>query len=151
MFNPLQNIKELHNRDFNLWVEETKKAIQNRDLENMDWENLYDEVDDMGKSEKRSLESYLERLIAHVLKLQYWEAERERNYKHWKAEVINFRRRIKRLIKQNPSFNALSAELYPEIFQDMIDVCSVEFEIPTDSFVALEQIMEDGYFERKND
>ncbi|BAZ46384.1 hypothetical protein NIES4102_34150 [Chondrocystis sp. NIES-4102] len=46
-------IKELHNRDFNLWIEEIKKAIQNRDFENMDWDNLLDEIDDMGKSEKR--------------------------------------------------------------------------------------------------
>jgi Domain of unknown function DUF29 len=77
----LKSIKELHDRDFNLWVEETKKAIQNRDFENMDWDNLLDEIDDMGKSEKRLLESYLERLIAHILKLQYWSAEKERNYK----------------------------------------------------------------------
>ena len=50
----------LYNRDFNLWVEQTKSAIENRDTENMDWENLLEEIDDMGKSEKRSLESYLE-------------------------------------------------------------------------------------------
>lgn len=144
-----KNIKELYNRDFYLWVEATKQAIQNKDFEHMDWDNLYDEVDDMGKSEKRSLESYLERLIAHVLKLQYWEKEKERNSNHWKAEIINFRRRIKRLIKQNPSFMTLSAEIYPEIFQDMIDVCSAEFDISQEScFISLEQILDEDYFEK---
>jgi hypothetical protein len=138
---------QLYNRDFYSWVEETKQAILNRDFENMDWDNLFEEIDDMGKSEKRSLESYLERLIAHVLKLQYWEAEKERNYKHWKVEIINFRRRIKRLIKQNPSFNALLAEIYPEVFQDVVDAWSIEFDIPENSFIELEQIMQEDFFD----
>lgn len=142
----MKSISELHDRDFNLWVEETKKAIQNRDFENMDWDNLLDEIDDMGKSEKRSLESYLERLIAHILKLQYWESEKERNYKHWKVEIINFRRRIKRLIKQNPSFNAHLKEIYPEVFQDVVDAWRIEFEIPEDSFIAPEQMLDENYF-----
>ena len=143
----LKKDKELHDRDFNLWVEATKKAIANRDFENMDWDNLFDEVDDMGKSEKRSLESYLERLIAHILKLQYWEAERERNYKHWKVEVINFRQRLKRLLKQNPSFNRLLADIYPEIFQNAVNAWRVEFEIPADTcFIELEQMLKDDFF-----
>jgi hypothetical protein len=143
----LNNISELYDRDFNLWVEATKNAIQNRDFENMDWDNLFDEIDDMGKSEKRSLESYLERLIAHVLKLQYWEAEKERNYKHWKVEIINFRRRIKRLIKQNPSFKPLLTQMYPEVFQDVIDAWKVEFDIPDNSYIELEQILKEDYFD----
>jgi hypothetical protein len=143
----LNNISELYDRDFNLWVEATKNAIQNRDFENMDWDNLFDEIDDMGKSEKRSLESYLERLIAHILKLQYWEAEKERNYKHWKVEIINFRRRIKRLIKQNPSFKTLLTQMYPEVFQDVIDAWKVEFDIPDNSYIELEQILKEDYFD----
>jgi hypothetical protein len=144
------SLNQLYKSDFNLWVEETKKAILNRDFENMDWDNLFDEIDDMGKSEKRSLESYLERLVAHVLKLQYWEAEKERNYKHWKVEIINFRRRIKRLIKQNPSFNSLLAEIYPEVFQDVVDAWRIEFDIPKNSFIELEQIMQEDFFLEKN-
>jgi hypothetical protein len=143
----LNNISELYDRDFNLWVEATKNAIQNRDFENMDWDNLFDEIDDMGKSEKRSLESYLERLIAHVLKLQYWEAEKEQNYKHWKVEIINFRRRIKRLIKQNPSFKPLLTQMYPEVFQDVIDAWKIEFDIPDNSYIELEQMLKEDYFD----
>jgi Domain of unknown function DUF29 len=147
----MSEIKKLYDRDFNLWVEETKRAIQNRDFQNMDWDNLLDEIDDMGKSEKRSLESYLERLIAHILKLQYWESEKERNYKHWKVKIINFRRRIKRLIKQNPSFNSLLAEIYPEVFQDVVDAWKIEFDIPEGScFIKLEQILAEDYFDSRS-
>jgi hypothetical protein len=65
----LKSIKELHDRDFNLWVEETKKAIQNRDFENMDWDNLLDEIDDMGKSEKRSRFELFRTLDCSYLKI----------------------------------------------------------------------------------
>ena len=67
----MANLKQLHDRDFNLWIEKTKEAIQNRDFANMDWDNLLDEIDDMGKSEKRALDSYMQRLIEHILKLKY--------------------------------------------------------------------------------
>ncbi len=34
------NLKQLHDHDFNLWVEKIKTKIQNRDLDGMDWDNL---------------------------------------------------------------------------------------------------------------
>jgi predicted unusual protein kinase regulating ubiquinone biosynthesis (AarF/ABC1/UbiB family) len=139
-------MNKLYEEDFNLWIEETCKAIQNRDFKNMDWDNLLDEIDDMGKSEKRSLESYLQRLIEHILKLRYWDLEKERNFKHWKSEVVNFRNLIKRLLKRNPSFNQYMKDVYQELFQDAIAKSKVEFEIPSNSFVELEIIMSDDYF-----
>lgn len=140
------NIKELHNQDFNLWIEEIKKKIQNQDFVEMDWENLLDEIDDMGKSEKRSLESYLQRLIEHILKLKYWESERERNYRHWRAEVANFRNQINRLLKRNPSFKKYMEEIYPEIFAEVVQVRKLEFDIPNNIFIELEEIIKIDYF-----
>jgi hypothetical protein len=140
------NIKELHEQDFNLWIEEIKQKIQNQDFVDMDWDNLLDEIDDMGKSEKRSLESYLQRLIEHILKLKYWESEGERNYRHWRAEVANFRNQINRLLKRNPSFKRYMEEIYPEIFAEVVQVRSLEFDIPDDIFIELEVIIKSNYF-----
>lgn len=140
------SLKQLHETDFNLWVEGIKEAIQNRDFENMDWENLLDEIDDMGKSEKRSLDSYMQRLIEHILKLKYWDAERERCAKGWMQEVTNFRNRIKRILKKNLSLrNYLQAE-YVDIYQDAIATMSFDFDIPENSFVEIEAIMNKDYF-----
>ncbi|MGL5079456.1 MAG: DUF29 domain-containing protein [Waterburya sp.] len=140
------SIKELHEQDFNLWIEEIKQKIQNQDFVDMDWDNLLDEIDDMGKSEKRSLESYLQRLIEHILKLKYWESERKRNYRHWRAEVANFRNQINRLLKRNPSFKKYMEEIYPEIFAEVVQVRSLEFDIPNDIFIELEVIIKSNYF-----
>ena len=141
-----RNLKQLHESDFNLWVEQTKEAIQNRDFEKIDWDNLLDEIDDMGKSEKRSLDSYMQRLIEHILKLKFWHAERERCGNGWMREVTNFRNRIKRILKKNPSLNNYLKTEYSDIYQDAIATMSFDFDIPEDNFVAVEQIMERNYF-----
>ncbi len=140
------NLKQLHESDFNLWVERIKEAIQNRDFENMDWDNLLDEIDDMGKSEKRALDSYIQRLIEHILKLKYWDVERERCQNGWMQEVTNFRNRIKRILKKNPSLNSYLKAEYSDIYQDAIATMSFDFDIPEDNFVEVEQIMENDYF-----
>ncbi len=142
----MTNSNKLHQRDFNLWIEQVKTAIQNRDIEAMDWDNLLDEIDDMGKSEKRSLESYLELLIAHILKLKYWELEKECNYKHWKVEVRTFRNRILRLLKRSPSLKKYLQEIYPQILEETIHTWQIEFDIPQDTSVTLDKIMREDYF-----
>jgi hypothetical protein len=140
------SISELYEKDFNLWAEEMAIAIGQRNIDDMDWNHLLEEVDDMGKSEKRSLESYLERLVEHILKLQYWHSEYDQNFKHWKAEVINFRNRLKRITKRSPSLNKYLSDVYPEIFQDVVDAKQSEFDIPDDCFIPLESILKKDYF-----
>ncbi len=142
----MASINDLHDRDFNLGIEQVKCTLSNRDISNMDWDNLIDEIDDIGKSEKRSLESYLERLVEQILKLKYWEQNRDRNYKHWQVEVVNFRNRIKRLLKRSPSLKRYMEEIYIEVYQDAVDSQKIEFDIPEDNFIELEKIMEKNYF-----
>ncbi|BAZ43928.1 hypothetical protein NIES4102_09310 [Chondrocystis sp. NIES-4102] len=68
----------LYNQDFNLWIQKTVSDLKNKDMKAIDWSNLIDEIEGMGKSERRALQSYLERLIEHLLKLKYWTTERDR-------------------------------------------------------------------------
>lgn len=59
-------LKELYHQDLNLWRQEVINAIQNQQLENMDWDNLIDEINDMTASERRALRSYTKRLIEQL-------------------------------------------------------------------------------------
>ena len=92
------NNTNLYKRDFNLWLDRTARAIKNRDLDAMDWDNLLEEIEDMGASQKRALRSYTKRLVEYILKLKYWQEE-QRNINHWKAEVVNFRDEIQQILK----------------------------------------------------
>ena len=146
--NKITNIKLLHDRDFNLWTEEIKKAIANRDLDNMDWDNLLDEIDDMGKSDKRALRSYIQRLIEHIFKIKYWESERERALNGWKIEVINFRTQIANILEDSPSLKNYLADNYRKWYQQLYQKYQkgILFKMPSFEYVELEQLMQDDYF-----
>ena len=142
----MTNIKQLHEIDFNLWVEETIEAIKNKDVKNMDWDNLLEEIEDMGASQKRALDSYMQRLIEHILKLKYWHSERERNERGWRSEVVNFRNRVNRLLKKNPSLKNYLASEYIDNYHDAIAAMSESFEIADRSVISVEKIMNQDYF-----
>ena len=147
MTNPINSsLKELYESDFNLWIEAIKTKIQNRDITNMDWDNLLDEIDDMGASQKRALDSYMQRLIEHILKLKFWHSEVDNCRNGWMKEVTNFRNRINRILKKNPSLKNYLAEEYRDIYKDAVDTMQFDFNIPKDNFVELEQIMQSNYF-----
>ncbi|MDJ0536690.1 MAG: DUF29 domain-containing protein [Xenococcaceae cyanobacterium MO_207.B15] len=138
--------KSLYERDFNLWISETLKSLKTKNMETIDWDNLIEEIEDIGRSQKNALESYLQRLIEHILKLRYWEQEKARCYRGWRSEVVNFRNRIKRIIKKNPSLKNYLTEQYPEIYQDAIATMSQQFDIPSEKMIESEKILEDNYF-----
>jgi hypothetical protein len=139
-------LKQLYHQDLNLWRQAIVTAIQNRKIENMDWDNLIEEINDMGASEKRALRSYTKRLIEHILKLQYWQGELEYNQRGWKKEVVNFREEIKSILKESPSLNSYLQQNYLDWYQKSVKAIREEFTIPDDNLVNLETIMTDDYF-----
>jgi len=56
--------------DYNQWLKETVKQLQERNFEQVDWDNLIEEIESMGKSDRRALMSLLTRLIEHLLKFR---------------------------------------------------------------------------------
>jgi hypothetical protein len=52
--------------DYNQWLKETVKQLQERNFEQVDWDNLIEEIESMGKSDRRALMSLLTRLIEHL-------------------------------------------------------------------------------------
>ncbi len=139
-------LKQLYHQDLNLWRQEIITAIQSKKLENMDWDNLIEEINDMGAGEKRALRSYMKRLIEHILKLQYWQGELEYNQRGWKKEVVNFREEIKSILKESPSLNSYLQQNYLDWYQKSVKAMREEFTIPDDHLVNLETIMTDDYF-----
>jgi Domain of unknown function DUF29 len=142
----MKTLKNLHDRDFNLWTEQMKIALENRDVNAMDWNNLIEEIEDMGASQKRALDSYVQRLIEHILKLKYWESEIDKCRNGWMKEVTNFRNQINRILKKNPSLKNYLKDEYQDIYQDAIKVMRYDFYIPETNFVEIEEIMREDFF-----
>ena len=93
----------LYDTDYQLWLDQTVAQLQTHDFSSIDLENLIEEIASLGKSDKRSISSYLMRLCEHLLKLKYWESERATSLRGWKLEIRNFRLQIQAILQDSPS------------------------------------------------
>ncbi|NJL89145.1 MAG: DUF29 domain-containing protein [Coleofasciculaceae cyanobacterium SM2_1_6] len=103
-------VVSLYDTDYQCWLEQIVTQLRTRDVNNLDWENLIEEIESLGKSDKRAISSYLMRLCEHLLKLKYWRAERESCFRGWDLEVANFRLQIRAILQDSPSLNRYLAE-----------------------------------------
>ncbi|MGB8701136.1 MAG: DUF29 domain-containing protein, partial [Thermosynechococcaceae cyanobacterium] len=49
----------LYEADYQLWLEQTLEQLRSHDFNNLDLDHLTEEIEDLGKRDKRSLSSYL--------------------------------------------------------------------------------------------
>jgi hypothetical protein len=137
----------LYNHDFNLWIQKTVSDLKNKDMKAIDWSNLIDEIEGMGKSERRALQSYLERLIEHLLKLKYWEAERNRCERGWKIQIIEFRSRIENILNDSPSLKNYLVEIYPRTHKLAIARMSIIFDLPDNASISQSFALSDRFID----
>ena len=83
---------DLYERDYYTWIQEQVRALRERHVEDLDWPNLAEEIEDLGKSEKRELKSRIAKLLEHLLKMAYasdrvWQS----NSRGWELSVENAR------------------------------------------------------------
>ena len=93
----------LYDTDYQLWLDHTVFQLKAQDFSQIDLENLIEEIESLGRSDKRATASYLMRLCEHLLKIKYWESERETCLRGWKLEVRNFRLQVQAILKDSPS------------------------------------------------
>jgi hypothetical protein len=105
----------LYDTDYQLWLDRTAAQLRAREFKQIDLENLIEEIESLGKSDKRVISSYLMRLCEHLLKIEYWQSERESCFRGWDLEVTHFRLQIQALLKDSPSLkNYLSENFVSE-------------------------------------
>lgn len=65
------SVKTLYRTDFALWIGQTLNSLKSQDYSNVDWENLIEEIEALGRRDRRELESRLTTLFEHALKRNY--------------------------------------------------------------------------------
>lgn len=143
-------VQNLYEIDYNLWVMETVKHLKNRDFSILDLENLVQEINDLGKRDKRKLENLLTRLLEHLLKLGYWDLEKERNRGHWQGKIRTFRKQIQRELRDSPSLKGYCQEIFEDCYQDARHIVSDKAQLPIDRFpqfpmATLEKILDEDW------
>ncbi|KHG40576.1 MULTISPECIES: DUF29 domain-containing protein [Aphanizomenon] len=141
----------LYDQDYYLWIRTTINQLRAGQFSVVDLENLLEELETMGRSEKRAIKSLLIKLLEHLLKLKCWDSERERNQGHWKGEIRTFRIQIKDELKDSPSLKPYILEIFDQCYQDARKLVSDRSELPLDIFpltpiASLEQILDENWF-----
>jgi Domain of unknown function DUF29 len=93
-----------YDKDVILWSEEQARLLRAGRFAELDIEHLADEIEDVGKSEKRELASRMAVLLAHLLK---WRSQPENRSKSWRATIVVQRKRIVLALKETPSLKSV--------------------------------------------
>jgi hypothetical protein len=123
--------KNLYEQDYYLWLEKTAQILKEGNLQRLDLPNLIEEIEDMGRSEKRTIESNLIIVLIHLLKYKYQPSKRSNS---WKFTIKEHRRRLKKNLQESPSLKNYFAEIFAECYQDARDLAATETGLPIDTF-----------------
>lgn len=123
--------KTLYDRDFYQWLIETAYLLAEGRLSELDVANLIDEIESMGKSQKRAIESYLNVLLLHLLK---WNYQPDRRSGSWKSSIRNSRRAIQKRLQESPSLTSYPETVFLECYTLARENAADETGLPLDIF-----------------
>jgi hypothetical protein len=106
---------KLYDQDFSLWIETTVEQLKQKQLDHLDWENLIEEIESLGKSEKNALQSNLRILLMHLLKWQY---QPERRSNSWSYTITEHNIRIKEAFDDSPSLKSYCTNILDNCYQN---------------------------------
>jgi len=143
-----------YEHDFYAWSQyqaEVLRTLRTRD-NRLDRENLVEEVESLGRSERDAVRSQVRRILLHFLKLAYSPARDPRL--DWMSSIIQARATLED--KLSPSLRRDAHETLPKLYAKARDQAAVELEkygerdavaaLPQASPFTIEQLLADGWY-----
>jgi len=96
-----------YEEDFHGWATGTAELLRQRRLSDLDFDNLIEEIESMGRSERHQLINRLAVLIAHLIK---WEFQPDFRGRSWHGTIKEQRLRLKEIVEDNPSLKSMKEE-----------------------------------------
>ncbi|MFN8491022.1 MAG: DUF29 domain-containing protein [Caldilineaceae bacterium] len=121
----------VYNTDFYAWTQQQAALLRNEEWTEVDWQNLIEEIEAMGRSEQRELENRLIVIVMHLLKLQYQPSRRTRS---WVVTVQTQRVDVARHLRKNPSLRTLLTETVADIYPDAVKKAAIETRLKAETF-----------------
>ncbi|MEG3438765.1 DUF29 domain-containing protein [Pannus brasiliensis CCIBt3594] len=146
----VSHFKDLYEKDFVAWADETAEQLRRGEIDGLDWEHIIEEIEGLGTSERRKVDSYLAQLLIHLLLYQYWESEREWCARGWKDEIGNFRLELEFSLESRTLYNYFLQKIdivYPKSVRRVIE----KSELPASTFPETcpftpEQLLDNQFF-----
>jgi hypothetical protein len=121
------------NEDYYAWTQETIEKLRQGRMNEVNMEDLIEEIEDMGASERNELENRLAVLLAHLLKWQY---QPERRGRSWQATIKEQRHRIALRLRKSASLKPTLEETLNDIYPSAVQRAVRETDKDEDTFPA---------------
>jgi hypothetical protein len=108
-------VSDTYDRDFYAWANEQAALLRAGRLAEADIAHIAEEIESMGRSEKRELINRLTVLLLHLLKWQYQPILRGAS---WEATIKVQRNRLADHIEDNPSLKPMLPQAIQRAFED---------------------------------
>jgi hypothetical protein len=138
----------LYDRDFYAWSQEQAALLRSGKLSDADLEHIAEEIESMGKTEKRELTSRLIVLLAHLLK---WEYQPGRRGASWEVTISNQRSDLAVHLADNPSLKSKLPEIIAYAYNNARREAYAETGLPITRFPttcpwSFEQIVDEEFW-----
>lgn len=134
-----------YDADFHAWTQEQAKFIRTGQFHQLDLENLAEEIESLGRQERRELRNRLAVLVGHLLK---WQFQPTGQGASWRATIRAQRREIQRLMKENPSLKPYLSEAVVDSYDDALALAIRETgleQFPDQCPYSVEQITDETF------
>jgi len=118
-------VATLYESDFLRWIDRQAAALRDRRWDDLDVEHLAEEVEALGKSERRELRNRLEVIARHLVKLS---AQKERA--GWRATIREHQRALALLLEDNPSLRREVPAVLEAVYADAREDAADEMGVP---------------------
>jgi hypothetical protein len=136
-----------YDRDFMLWIETTVQLLKEKKFAELDLENLIEEIEDMGRSNKSALRSNLIVILLHLLK---WKYQPNKQTNSWKFSIREHRRHLEDDFEDSPSLQNYYREIFPKCYQNARKLAADETGLalnifPTESPFTLKEVVDSDF------
>jgi len=133
--------------DFYAWANEQSALLREGRFTEADIKNIAEEIESLGRSEKRELVNRLAVLLAHLLKWQFQPAWRG---KSWRLTIKEQRNKLADHLDDNPSLRATLDEAIARAYKDALvevqkETTLSEDDLPTNCPYIGEQIFDPDF------
>ncbi len=121
----------LYEADYVGWIATIVAQLKNHDYDSVDWEHVIEEFEDMGRSERRALESNLIVLLLHLRKWQYQAGHRSGR---WEGSIVEHRRRVNTALRDSPSLMPFLETIFSTAYRAAVKQAKAETGLPLEAF-----------------
>lgn len=138
---------DLYEADFYAWTQAQAEKLRARSMNAIDWDNLAEEIESVGRSDKRELLNRLDTLLMHLLK---WEFQPDRRTRSWLNTIDDQRKRIARVIEDSPSLAEFPQEVIGKAYAGARRSAVRETNLPLKTFpeacpYPIESVLSDDF------